>query len=92
MPSSESTSPPPDPADTPRSAAPLAPSDRRALVNTVSRLSPSDMALLVTLVVGAASHVSHGGTVYEQAAELIRWAESPTGPGLSAIREALNVS
>jgi hypothetical protein len=48
------------------------------------------MALLVTLVEGAASHVSRHGTVPEQAAELFRWAESSTGPGLDVIREALN--
>jgi hypothetical protein len=41
------------------------------------------------LVEGAASHVSRHGTVPEQAAELIRWAESSTGPGLAAIREGL---
>jgi hypothetical protein len=47
------------------------------------------MALLVTLVEGAASHVSRHGTVSEHAAELIGWAESSTGPGLAAIQEAL---
>lgn len=71
-------------------AAPPRAVDRAALVRTVSGLSPGDMALLVTLVEGAASHVSRHGTVPEQAAELFRWAESPTGPGLDAIREALN--
>ena len=63
--------------------------DRTALVQTVSRLSPSDMDLLVSLIDGAASHVSRHGTVPEQAAELIRWAESSTGPGVVAIQEAL---
>jgi hypothetical protein len=63
--------------------------DRASLVRTVSRLSPSDMSLLVTLVKGAASHVSRHGTVPEQAAELIRWVESSTGPGLAALQEAL---
>jgi hypothetical protein len=47
------------------------------------------MAQLVTLVAGAASHVSRHGTVFEHAAELNRWAESPTGPGLAALQEAL---
>jgi hypothetical protein len=64
--------------------------DRAALVRTVSGLSPGDMALLVTMVEGAASHVSRHGTVPEQAAELIGWAESSTGAGLDVIREALN--
>jgi len=63
--------------------------DRAALVRTVSGLSPGDMALLVTLVDGAASHVSRHGTVREQASELIGWAESSTGPGLVAVQEAL---
>jgi hypothetical protein len=71
-------------------AAPARAVDRAALVRTLSGLSPGDMALLVTLVEGAASHVSRHGTVREQAAELIGWAESSTGPGLDAIREALN--
>jgi hypothetical protein len=55
----------------------------------MSGLSPGDMALLVTLVEGAASHVSRHGTVREQVAELIGWVESSTGPGLAAIQEAL---
>jgi len=64
--------------------------DRVALVRTVSGLSPGDMAQLVMMVEGAASHVSRHGTVAEQAAEFIRWVESPTGPGLDAVRNALN--
>jgi hypothetical protein len=64
--------------------------DRATLVQTVFGLSPSDLDQLVTMVTGAAKHVSRHGTVPEQAAELIRWAESSTGPGLDAIREALN--
>jgi hypothetical protein len=63
--------------------------DRAALVRTVSGLSPGDMALLVTLVDGAASHVSRHGTVPEQAAELFRWLESSTGPGLVVVQEVL---
>ena len=39
----------------------------------------------------AAAHVSRHGTVAEQVAELIRWAESPTGPGLAAIEEAFKI-
>jgi hypothetical protein len=87
-------------APTPLTPAPLPPAvtptvtqarttDRATLVRTVSGLSPSDMAQLVMMVEGAASHVSRHGTVPEQAAELIRWAESSTGPGLAAVEEAL---
>jgi hypothetical protein len=64
--------------------------DRRALVETLKQLDPSDFASVVTRIPGAARYVSRHGTVPEQAAELFRWAESPTGPGLDAIREALN--
>jgi hypothetical protein len=71
------------------SAAALSAVDRAALVRTVSGLSPSDMALLVTLIEGAADQVGHRGTVREQAAELIRWAASTRGPGLAAVEEAL---
>jgi hypothetical protein len=78
---------PPAPVVTPPVASPRA-VDRAALVRTVSGLSPSDLAQLVMLVEGAASHVSRHGTVPEQVAELVRWAESPTGPGLGTIEEA----
>jgi len=57
---------------------------RASLVQTLTRLSPGDMATLVTLFEGAASHVSHRSTVAEQVTELVRWAESPTGPGFAA--------
>ena len=63
--------------------------DRAALVRTISGFDPSDMAMFLTMIEGAARHVSRHGTVPEQAAELIRWAESSTGPGLEAIRRAL---
>ena len=53
------------------------------------RAEPRRHGLLVAMIEGAASHVSRHGTVPEQAAELIRWAESSTGPGLAAIQEAL---
>ncbi len=77
------------PVVTPRSAATAGAVGRVTLVRTVSGLSPGDMSLLVTLVAGAALQVSRHGTVREQAAELFRWAESSTGPGLAAIQEAL---
>jgi len=63
--------------------------DRTALVRTVSGLSPGDMAMFVTLIEGAATHIGRQGTVREQAADLIRWAESSTGPGLDAIQKTL---
>jgi len=62
---------------------------RENLVRTLSRLAPSDLAMLLSLIEGAASHVSQQGTVPEKVAELIRWAESSNGPGLNAIRKAL---
>jgi anti-sigma regulatory factor (Ser/Thr protein kinase) len=79
----------PTPVVTPPPAGQARAVDRAALVRTVSGLSPSDLARLVMLVEGAASHVSRHGTVPEQAAELVRWAESPTGPGLVLVEEAL---
>jgi pimeloyl-ACP methyl ester carboxylesterase len=87
----EETNPPPlvpsAKVATPRAAQPRA-VDRVTLLRLVSRLSDSDMALLVSLVEGAGSRVSRHATVPEQAAELIRWAESPTGRGLAVIQEA----
>ena len=85
--SSAPTRPPADLPTPPPGRPPAV--DRASLVRTLSRLSPSDFAVLVTLIEGAATHVSRLGTVPEQAAELVRWAESPTGPALEAIREAL---
>jgi DNA-binding response OmpR family regulator len=63
--------------------------DRTTLVRTVAGLSQSDMAILVTLVEGAAMQIGRNGTVPEQAADLIRWAEASNGPGLAAIKRAL---
>jgi TIR domain len=63
--------------------------DRTLLVRTLSRFSPGDWAEFVTLIEGGATHVSRLGTVPEQVAELIRWAESPTGPGLGVIQDTL---
>jgi hypothetical protein len=73
-------------APAPRTAGPI---DRATLVRTVIGFAPGDMATFVTLIEGAARHVSRHGTVPEQAAELFGWAESSTGPGLEAIRRAL---
>jgi hypothetical protein len=63
--------------------------DRSALVKTLAGLSPPDFALLVAMIPNADHHVSRHGTVPEQAAELIRWAESSTGCGLAAIEKVL---
>jgi hypothetical protein len=61
---------------------------RLALVRELSRLAPEDWAILVATIPGAGSHVSRHCTVPEQVAELVRWADSPTGDGLAAIEEA----
>jgi hypothetical protein len=58
-------------------------------VRIVLKLNPSDLARVVVFIDGAASHISRHGSVPEQAAELIRWAESSGGPGLKDIRRAL---
>src|SRR5271157_4568874 len=63
--------------------------DRPTLVRTLTDLTPADFAILIAMIPGAARQVSRQGTVPEQAAELIRWAESSTGPRLAAIEEAL---
>jgi hypothetical protein len=60
----------------------------RIKVPDLCALVPADWARLVTMIPGAASHVSRQGTVAEQVAELVRWAESPTGPGLAAVEKA----
>ena len=76
-------------ADPPKPARAI---DRAALVRTISGFDPGDMAMFLAMIEGAASHTSRHGTVREQAAELIRWAESSTGPGLEAIQRALEDS
>ena len=63
--------------------------DRPTFVKTLGALSPSTFDLFVASLEHAAAHLSRHGSVAEQAAELIRWAESPTGPGFTAIQEAL---
>ena len=47
--------------------------------------------MLVTSSRAQRLRVSRHGTVPEQAAELIRWAEGPTGPGLAAVEEAFKI-
>jgi hypothetical protein len=72
----------------PPAASPPGAVDRISLVRNLSRLSPGDMAMLVTFIEGAGSHISRVGAVPQQVAELMQWAESSTGPGLRAIQEA----
>jgi len=62
--------------------------DRPTFVKTLGALSPSTFDLFVASLEHAATHIGRHGTVPEQAAELIRWAESSTGPGLAAIQVA----
>jgi hypothetical protein len=79
----------PSPSAATSAPTPAGPIDRAKLVRTVSRFDPSDMAMFVTMIEGAADHIPRHGTVREQAADLIRWAESSTGPGLKRVWEAL---
>jgi TIR domain len=83
------TPPRPSPSVATPNPKPTGPIDRATLVRTVSGFAPSDMAMFLTMIEGAARHIGHRGTIPEQAAELFRWAESTTGPGLEAIRRAL---
>jgi hypothetical protein len=62
--------------------------DRLTFVRTLSAMSPPDWATLVAMIPRAAMYISHHGTIPEQVAELVRWAESSTGPGLEFIRKA----
>jgi tetratricopeptide (TPR) repeat protein len=63
--------------------------DRTALIDALARLSPSDFAIVLTLLPGGAEQVSSKGTIREQAAQLVLWAESTFGPGLQKVEEAL---
>ena len=64
--------------------------DRLTLVRTLTDLTPADFARLIAMIPGAARQLSRV-SVPEQAGELIRFAESPTGPGLAAIEEAFKI-
>jgi hypothetical protein len=70
------------------STGPVGAPARLALVRELSNLAPADWATLLTIIPGAGARVSRHATVPEQVAELVRWAESPTGPGLAAVVEA----
>jgi hypothetical protein len=63
--------------------------DRATLVQELNRLSPTDLAALVTLIDESAPHVNRHTVVPTQAAELVRWANSSAGPGLAALHSAL---
>jgi hypothetical protein len=68
-------------------AKPVGVPGRLALVRELSNLAPADLAMLLTGIPGASARVSRHGTVPEHVAELVRWAESSTGPGLAAVEE-----
>jgi hypothetical protein len=61
--------------------------NRLGLLRELSRLTPADWATLVAVIPGAAPQVSRHGTVAEQVSELVRWAESPLGPGLASVEQ-----
>jgi hypothetical protein len=69
-------------------AGPIGAPGRLALVRELGNLVPADWATLLTAIPGAGARVSRHGTIPEQVAELVRWAESPTGPGLAAVEKA----
>jgi hypothetical protein len=79
---------PPTGIAVPSPAREQATTDRTALIGTFERLTPADFASVVTRIPGAAAHISRHGTLPEHIAELLRWAESPTGPGLASVAEA----
>jgi len=64
--------------------------DRLSFVWTLGALDSADFESIVASIPGASRHVGRQGTIPEKAAELMRWAESPTGPGLDALQEALD--
>jgi len=66
------------------------PVDRLSVVMTLGALDSADFESIVASIPGAFPHVSRHVTIPEKAAELVRWAESPTGPGLDAMQKALD--
>jgi hypothetical protein len=64
---------------------------RVALVLELSGLAPTDWSLVLASIEGASKHVSHNAPIAEQAAQLVRFAESTARRGISveSIREAL---
>jgi hypothetical protein len=80
---------PPQPVPAASPTSPLPAMNRLTFVRTLGALSPPDFDMLVTAIPNAAQQVSRQGATAERAAELFRWAESPTGSGLRAIEVAL---
>ncbi len=66
------------------------PMDRLSVVMTLGALAPPDFESIVASISGASRHVSPYVSIPEKAAELVWWAESPTGPGLDAIQKILD--
>ena len=74
---------------------------RLIIEKRLRELNPTDFALIVadieasipdeSRVVSGLDQVHRQGTIAEKAAELVRWAESPTGLGLDAIWTALKL-
>jgi len=65
---------------------------RPTLVRKLAALSPQDFEVLVAAIPNAATHISRHGTIPENAADLIRWAESPGGCQLTTILECLHTT
>jgi tetratricopeptide (TPR) repeat protein len=64
--------------------------NRAALVKALSRLTPTDFAMLVASMEGANNQVSGQGTTPQQVAQLIAWAESTRGPGLKSLERTFH--
>ncbi len=56
---------------------------------TLRALDPTGFESIVASIPDASRQVGWEGTIPEKAAKLVRWAESPTGPGLDVIRKPL---
>ena len=53
-------------------------------INTLANLTNPDLAILITAT-GAAAYIAEKSSTREQASELVRWAESETGPGIDGV-------
>ena len=60
--------------------------DRISFTDRLSHLSEPDFARLLTAISGAANRVTKHASIPERSAELIAWAESPTGCGLARLQ------
>lgn len=58
---------------------------RPQLIKRLSGLALPDMQQLLASIDGASSRVTHSVPVATQVFELVRWAESTTGPGLDSV-------